>query len=186
MLSAWVDESGSNQALDPGAYLLAAVIAFDEHLDQLRNGMQLLKPKGAHKLHWHDDDDKRHRLVINAIASMSFEAVVVVRSAPGDRAEHSRRKCLERLLHEMHQIGCHQVTLESRGQADDTRDRKMLDHLRRQRLPAGAIRMDHEVGPKEPLLWIPDAVCGAVTRQRTGDPSFFWSIQTRTTVIECV
>jgi hypothetical protein len=184
VLSAWVDESGSNAAVDPGTYILSAVVAFDHDLDRVRDAMQRIKPKTAKKVHWHDDDDDRHHLVIDTIAALPIEAVVVIRTALGDRAEHSRRKCLDALLRELHGLGCPQVTLESRGRADDSRDREMLQFLRRSHTPAGAIRMDHQVGPKEPMLWIPDAVCGAITRHRTGDRVFFERIQARTQVID--
>jgi hypothetical protein len=47
---------------------------------------------------------------------------------------------------------------------------QMVQHLRRQLHPAGSVRVFHEVGPKQPLLWVADALCGAVTQDRCGNP----------------
>lgn len=45
---AWLDESGSNQAIDPGTYILSAVIGEAQHAADIRNTMRaLLVGKGA-------------------------------------------------------------------------------------------------------------------------------------------
>jgi trans-aconitate methyltransferase len=80
MLTAWGDESGSNAVRDPGTYILAAVLGFDEHLVDLRDAVERLRPRGALKLHWRDDSDTRHHMVLRALSKMSFESLVVVRS----------------------------------------------------------------------------------------------------------
>lgn len=173
MFTAWVDESGSNAALDPGVYMLAAAIAEPGALNDLRGAMQALKLPSQAKVHWHGDSPARHLIVTRTLAALPIESIVVVRVAASDGAERSRRKCLRELLCELHALGCTEVTLESRGPADDRRDMQILDVLRRSRHPAGGIRLYHEVGPKEPMLWIPDAVCGAVTQKRVGEGRYF-------------
>lgn len=52
------------------------------------------------------------------------------------------------------------MTLESRGRADDKRNRDALAAFRAKRAVSPRLRIDHLPGPAEPLLWIPDAVCG--------------------------
>lgn len=185
MLTAWGDESVSNTVRDPGTYILAVALTLNEHLDDLRDAVEKLRPRRAKKLHWHDDTDARHHTVLQGLATLPFESFVVIRSAPGDRLEHSRRKCLDLLLRELEQLGCAELTLESRGPADDQRDRQLLQTLRRARHPAGAIRLHHEAGPRQPLLWIADAVCGAVRRNRAGHSEFLGYIEDRTTIREC-
>lgn len=61
------------------------------------------------------------------------------------------------------------VVFESRGAADDQRDMKMVQSLRASRTITSGMRVDHVRGAQEPLLWLPDAVCGAVNGRLTGD-----------------
>lgn len=172
MLTAWGDESQSSRTLDPGTYILASAITLDRDLDAMRQAMGKLLSPGAKKVRWHDDRDVRHREVVDRIAGLPVEGFVVVRCVAGDRAERSRRKCLATMLAELQALGCSALTLESRGRADNQRDMEMARHLKRQRHPGAAVRLFHEVGPKEPLLWIADTLCGAVMAARCGRPEF--------------
>jgi len=60
----------------------------------------------------------------------------------------------------------------------------MLNALRGQRYLSTGIRLTHVVGRLEPMLWIPDAVCGAITSARTGDPDHRTALESRLTLIE--
>lgn len=185
---AWLDESRSNHELDPNTYLIAAAICFQEHVDDARALMAGLKKKAERKIHWRDDDDKRHLEMTQAIAGMeAVEHVVVVRSRPEDPADTSerrRRKCLERILFELTSMEVGHAILESRGPADDKRDMDMLGHLRRTRALPGKIYLDHTPGPLDPLLWVPDAVCGAVSESRWGEEIYLRELETRVTLHE--
>ncbi|WP_148043306.1 DUF3800 domain-containing protein [Flexivirga caeni] len=166
---AWLDESGSNSALDPNTYMLAAAICRAENVETARAAMSEASLKGQRKIHWRDDNDKRHRAVIEVVAGLQVEHLVVVRSRPtnsADSPERRRRKCLERILFELTSMDVGHAIMESRGPADDRRDRAMLDHLRRTRALPATIRLDHAPGPSDPMLWIADAVCGAVSESR--------------------
>ena len=171
-LRAWVDESGSDHVQDPGTYVLAAAIG--------RRG-----PRGSHS-----------RTGLPAAATRSEQVALARRGrTPArhhrerrrrlryrlrgrrthrrnqDRAERRRRKCLERLLLELERRVVTDVVLEFRGPADDRRDIHMLNALRGRRYVSTSIRLSHVIGRLEPMLWIPDAVCGAVTSSRTGNPA---------------
>ncbi len=87
-------------------------------------------------------------------------------------------------------LGCLDLTLESRGrQADkrdrqaDKRDREMLDALRA-RHQADGLRLNHTPGPADPVLWIADAVVGAVVASRTGQPRWCLRLEGTITVVE--
>lgn len=109
---------------------------------------------------------------------MPLRHLVVVRDGrPGERPERRRRHCLERLLYELDQLDVGTVTFESRGPRDDKRDRDMLDALRAQHAVSAGLRIEHAVGPHEAMLWVADAVCGAVVRFRTGDRGYLETIQ---------
>ncbi|MFV0460699.1 MAG: hypothetical protein ACK5MT_18225 [Actinomycetales bacterium] len=183
-LRAWVDESGSDRAQDPGTYVLAAAIGCSEDEPVIREQISRLRMPGQVKLHWRDENTKRRSTIAQAIAGYKLEHLVVVRAGRvDDRPERRRRKCLERLLYELEAKAVTDIALESRGPADDRRDIQMLNALRGQRYLSTAIRLTHVVGRLEPMLWIPDAVCGAVTSARTGDPGHRAALQPRLTLI---
>lgn len=122
-------------------------------------------------LHWYDDrGESRRRKIVEAVAQLGCQHIVVIRS--GDRttrSERRRRMCMKRLLWELEQLGVVRVCLEARERKQNSRDRQLLDQLRAGRELGGQLRMDHIPGPEEPLLWIPDAVAGAVVAARLGD-----------------
>jgi len=183
MMSAWGDESGSNARKDPGTYLMAAAILANEDVGTSRDAMsRLLLPRES-KVHWRDDQAARRRQVVNAVLELPVEGFVVVRqSMGGEPSERARRKCLDRLLPELEALGCSSLVLESRGAVQDRRDMAMIDALRRTRAVSSAIKVDHQPGPKDPLLWISDALCGAVVASRTGDPSYLQALASCTTI----
>lgn len=182
MLTAWGDESQSSRTLDPGTYILASAITLNDDLDTIRQAMSKLLMPGAKKVRWHDDRAARHREVVDRIAGLPVEGFVVVRCVAGDSGERSRRKCLEAMLTELQALGCSSYTLESRGRADNQRDMKMTRHLQRQKHPGAMVRLFHEAGPKEPLLWVADTLCGAVMMDRCGRPEFLDRLSRRVRV----
>ena len=175
---AWGDESGSDRRRDPGTYILGAAVADEDCLDDLRQAMLDLRlASSGPKLHWRDESPSRKHQIAERIAALPVEGFVVVRQgAVEERPERRRRKCLERLLREVTSLGCQHLTLESRGQADDRRDRHLVDQLRRNRRLSNEVKVLHTPGPREPALWLADALCGAVSNDRTGQPEFLKTI----------
>ncbi|MFT4189548.1 MAG: hypothetical protein QM621_13350 [Aeromicrobium sp.] len=172
-LFAFVDESQSDRVVDPGTYILAAAVCDEETSEEVQRVMRGLLLRGQRKLHWRDESEQRRHVVMRSCAKLAARHVIVVRSGHGDeRSEWQRRKCLESLLVELDQIGVRRVVFESRGRRDDQRDRDMLTFLRSQRRVSADVRVDHEVGRRQPMLWLPDTVCGAVVAQRVGQPVF--------------
>jgi hypothetical protein len=184
LFTAWLDESGSNQDVDPGTYILSAAICEEPYVDHARETMRkLLRTKGG-KLHWRDEDPSRQENISKTIASLKVEHLVVVRSdATTDHPERQRRLCVERMLPELVSLGVGTAIFESRGPHDDLRDHKTLDYLRRKRMLGGQLHIDHDVGPTEPMLWISDACCGAITQMRCGDQHCYGLIQAKLTLI---
>jgi hypothetical protein len=74
--------------------------------------------------------------------------------------------------------------MESRGAGLDRKDRDMVDAMRAARTLDGTLRLEHAPGPAEPMLWIADAVCGAVVASRTGDPAFLRRIERAVHLVE--
>ena len=59
-----------------------------------------------------------------------------------------------------------------------------LDPGKVTRIIATHLHLDHVGGPTEPMLWIADACCGAVTQFRCGDPAHYLVIQPKVTMLE--
>lgn len=170
--AAFLDESQSDRQRDPNSYLLAAAVCSPEVLAPARDAISALKLRGQVKLHWRSESDKRRRLIAEAVAGLPLDHLVVVRDGrPGERTERRRRHCLEQMLYELDQLKVATATFESRGPKDDRRDRQMLDALRTQHYVSAHLQITHMAGPREPMLWIADAVCGAVVQHRVGDSS---------------
>ena len=185
MPTAWGDESGSVADLDPGAFIFGAVIVLAEHVDSLRAAMRALQLTSEKKIHWHDDSAKRHLEVMESIAELPLEGLVVVRVGPTtDVPERRRRKCFEGFVPALQALDCTHLTLESRGAHLDRKDRDMLAALRSRKVVTSELRLDHVPGPVEPILWIADAVCGAYVGQRTRGEMYFEEIRRLTHVIE--
>ncbi|GAA4849195.1 hypothetical protein GCM10023221_30620 [Luteimicrobium xylanilyticum] len=183
MFSAWGDESGSVSSVDPGTYLMAAVVVEPPAVEELRDAMRPLLLPGQKKAHWRGDSDTRHDVVSAVVADLPLDAVVVVRCGPDrDRDERRRRKCFEVLAPLLADLGCTELTLESRGVRDDRRDRDMLDALRASRRLGPSMRLKHAPGPADPVLWIADAVCGAVVADRVGRGRWLRALERRTTI----
>jgi hypothetical protein len=121
---AWVDESGSDRAQDPGTYILAAVVLETILEDDVRKTMRSMRLPGQEKLHWRDEDARRRRKIATTVATVPAHNFVVVRSTPlvlPHDPERARRKCFERLIWELAQMGVDEAVFESRGKADDRR-----------------------------------------------------------------
>lgn len=181
--AAFVDESESDRRRDPDTYILAATVVAADAFDQVRRQMLALRIGKGGKVHWQNEDAQRQMKIITAISELPLEYVVVVRSClRQERGERRRRLCLEQLCYELDQMGVHQMILESRGRADDRRDLLALQGFRAQQVVSSSLRMYHEAGPVEPMLWVPDAVCGAVVADRTGTPDYLKKVESSCTI----
>ena len=170
MLTAWADESGSRPDLDPGTYLLAAVLCEEDDIANIRQTMDGLRI-GEPKVHWHGSSHERRGLLAKAVAQLPVTGFVVVHIDTDADDRRHRRKCMEFLLPHLAQMPCSTITFESRGQLDAS-DLATLQMLRSRRVVESTLRIEHAVGRVEPALWAADIVCGAVVQARIGNPEY--------------
>jgi hypothetical protein len=157
---------------------MSVVLADPCHAETIQEAMLGLRYGKTLKLHWRDEPPRRRRQIAETVATLPVAGLVVVRSDPqaADRLERRRRKCLEHLLPMLADMDVEQLTLESRGPADDAKDREMLQHLRRGKRLSRTLHLDHTPGPQDPALWAADALCGATVSHRTGDDSTYLEV----------
>ena len=170
VLTAWADESGSRPDLDPGAYLLAAVLCEDDDIADMRTTMEGLRI-GESKLHWHGSSEERRGELIETVSRLPVTGFVVVHVDRDANDRRHRRKCMEFLLPHLADMPCSTVTFESRGQLDAS-DLATLQMLRSRRVVESTLRIEHAVGRVEPALWAADIVCGAVVQARIGNRDY--------------
>jgi hypothetical protein len=168
VLTAWAGESGSRPDLDPGAYLLAAVLCEDDDVAEMRKTMEGLRI-GEPELHWHGTSAERRGDLIEAVSRLSVTGFVVVHIGRDADDRRHRRKCIEFLLPHLAHMPCSTITFESRGQLDLS-DLATLQMLRSRRVVESTLRIEHAVGRVEPALWAADIVCGAVVQAKDRKP----------------
>lgn len=170
MLTAWADESGSRPDLDPGAYMLAAVLCEDNDVAEMRKAMEGLRISEP-KVHWHGSSDSRRGDLIQAVAQLPVAGFVVAHVDADSNDRRHRRKCMEFLLPHLSHMPCSTITFESRGQLDAS-DLATMQMLRSRRVIESTLRIEHTVGRIEPALWAADIVCGAVVQARIGNSAY--------------
>jgi len=163
------DESSSRNSVDPDVYILGAALVNETDLNIAREIAFTLRVPGKTKPHWRDESIRRHDVVVDTIVKLPLRGLVVVRRGQAaERLERQRRKCFSVFVQELEARSCGVLTMESRGKSDDKRDEIMLRSMRAQQISA-QLRLEHEWGGANPMLWIADALCGAVVSARTGN-----------------
>ncbi|MFJ5305220.1 hypothetical protein [Streptomyces sp. NPDC088350] len=181
---AFMDESESDRKADPDTYLLAVTLVQPQTLDPTRATMLSLRAPGQRKLHWHSESSRRRAFVIERIAALDAQHLIVVRDGrPGEASERRRRKCLARTAWELDLRGVTRLIAESREARQNGRDMKTIAYLRSNGTIGSALRLFHEPGPREPLLWAADSVAGAYVAARTGTPGYFDTVRHAVEVI---
>lgn len=171
---AWVDESAHvpTPAHTAGVYLLAATIADPAECDSVRAELRELLFGKATRLHWREETPARQRQIACVVGQIAVTHTVVIGSPLNPRRpERARRKCMERLMHELTTLGVSTVYVETRTRRDNARDRLMLDVLRTSHAVTSNLRINFAQPDSEPMLWLPDVVAGAVGAHHRGGDS---------------
>lgn len=170
-LHAWVDESihMPGPEVPGGMYVLAAAIADATDCDRTRETLRGLVIGKQQRLHWGKEDASQREKITSATAASGLTNVVVIGASLDARnQERARRKCLERLLWELTPWKVSTVWLESRTTSLNRKDLKLVDAWRSQGKLPSTQRIEIGLPSTEPMLWIPDAVAGAVAAARKG------------------
>lgn len=80
-----------------------------------------------------------------------------------------RQICMGTLYPDLCVRGVTTIWQEARTPILDVRDSRMINALRGKRLLAATVRVKFAQPRKAPMLWVPDAVAGAVGCARIGD-----------------
>jgi hypothetical protein len=172
-LHAFVDESMRLRPNNQGTYLLAAVVCAPVACDPVREMLRSLRYRRQPRLHWNAEESPRKAKIAECIGSLHLAATVVIgMPLAKSKQERARAKCMEALLPEMQARGVSQVFLEARTPSLIRRDMRLVDAIRAKGLITPGIRVDTALPSQEPMLWLPDAVAGAVNAAREGQPEY--------------
>lgn len=168
---AFLDESSANRGDGRQEYLVCAAIIDEGACEAARENLRSLLLPGQVKFHWTDERSPRQRKIVACIVELGPMSVVVAHlDARQKKVERYRRKCLETLYLELIAMKVFDLTLESRSAGQDRGDLAHLVALRTRGLDP-TLRIEHMRGGDEPLLWIADAVLGAINSDFLGDGS---------------
>lgn len=175
MLSAaYADESYD---LNLGVYILTASIVDLRDAEEIRDTLRALK-RGGDKLHWSKEPHQRREEIAKTLGDLELLSVSVVARTPHLYAERARRKCMEALLPYVETVRADTVTLESRQHRNNRHDLDMVDACRRKRLISEGLHVTFALPGGEPLLWLPDIVCGAVLAAERADTRYLTQLKT--------
>jgi hypothetical protein len=158
---ALVDES--YRAASPGLFVLAAVtVPQNDDAEALRHALRSVAANNKNPFHWRHEAEPRRLAMLGLLSSARLVDVTVVAASPVQprRQERARGTRVRQLGWELNQLGVTRVVLESRG-VQDLADRRVLSGLQQAGWLPRSFAFTH--GSKaEPLLWMADAVAGAV------------------------
>ncbi|MBT2503433.1 DUF3800 domain-containing protein [Curtobacterium sp. ISL-83] len=159
MHRAYIDESEPGGGRDTTVYVLAAVVVRDAVRESARDEIRSATPRRMRKLHWYEALPSQRLSWLDLLRHAASVLVIRYEGAPC-RCERRRRRCLERLVHELELRDVHHVVLETRGSARDRDDRAMFNALRDRGI-GRLVRFEHHAASDEPLLALADIACGA-------------------------
>jgi hypothetical protein len=164
---AYVDESMRGSA--GGLYLVAAAVIVDAELDfARRQALGVLLPR-QHRFHWRNESEPQRDLMLKAIASLEYRALVYACHPAPRRQERARALCLEKMLWDFRDEGVDMVVFESREAHNDKKDAKNIAHAQRAGRAPDDFRYSFMRPQGEPLLWIADAIAGASSAHVAGE-----------------
>lgn len=99
-------------------------------------------------------------------------AVYACRPVSPRRQERARALCLHRLPWDATGLGITELVFESRQARNDQKDRQTILRAQKAGRAPAELTYPFERPSAEPLLWLPDAVAGAVAAGLTGDAGY--------------
>jgi hypothetical protein len=153
-------------------YILAAAIVAEDRCATVRDQLRPMVRRGQGQLHWRDEHQARREAIAKTLAMVGVDSVVVIGTMIETRKqERARRLLLGHLLGELDRRQVAALMLESRHPERDRHDLKAVGGFRNQRRVSRRLVVGHTRPVQEPLLWVPDAVAGAVGDDRVGQPT---------------
>ena len=164
--TAFVDESFRRCADGRRLFLLTAVVVPDDGQAAAERRLRRMVAPGQRRWHFRDESAaaRRRFIVVLAEPEMSgVQALTFCCWTPSQRkAEQARVRGLWSLLAELPNLGVNRLVIESRQEHNDRKDRREILGAQRAGVASPDLIYRHGQPKLEPLLWLPDAIAGAV------------------------
>jgi hypothetical protein len=159
-LKAYVDESAHVAA----GLCLVGVAVLDENAEyEVLTALLDALPNGATRLHWNKDSDAVRSKAVDILAEYTHHCRVYLSYFDDSkRSEKARETCLNHMFSDIGGRPYVEMILDQRTKHQDTRDLMLwTNHCKRLSLPNPPL-VRHDGTTTEPLLWLADALAGAV------------------------
>ena len=165
--TAYLDEAFS--AGPVGVYVVAVVLVPPARADGLRFDLRQLFGRRAQRFHWHQEKDPVRQTMLEFIADANLAAVSATSRLRDARVqERARALTLERVLWELRPMRVRHLVLESRQERNNQRDRRRILAAQSAGIAARDLTYEFGLPNSEPLLWVADALAGAVLAAEAG------------------
>jgi hypothetical protein len=165
-VTAYVDES--MRPGPGGLYLLAAVLVVPQEMGRAREAAQgLLSPRQP-RFHWHSETELQRRRMLERVAELGCVVLGYMCPAVTRRNDRPRALCLNRMLWDLRERGVHELVIESRQEHNDSKDRLTIMRAKKAGAAPAALTSAFARPVEEPLLWLADAMAGAIRAQHVG------------------
>jgi hypothetical protein len=157
-----------------GLYLVAVVVVADDDLDDMRHrARSVLRPRQP-RFHWRNEGEATRKAMLTRLVCNGPGLVLAYACRPlPKRHERARALCLERVTWDLKHNGTDHLVIESRERRNDTKDAATIERARRAGKASPALAYTFERPNKEPLLWLADAACGAISAHLAEDDSTY-------------
>lgn len=178
----YVDES-ARQGPEGVYYLVTAGVVVGADADNARRALAKLHPPQG-RFHWRQEGERGRVAMLEAMAELGVAAFVTWDYPIGNkRQEQARRRCLTTLLDDLRHEGVDKLVIERRHQALDNADRQTILDARHAGLAPPDLEYHFAAPHEEPLLWVPDAIAGAVGMHLAGNSTYYHRLHLGTVLV---
>lgn len=164
--TAFVDESFRRGREGHGYFFMGVAVVPDVAVAEVTRQLRGHLPAGLRRWHWRDEQPASRRRFLSLIADfvdldvMAFTCGQL--TANQRKSEQARVRCLWDLLGQLQVVGASTLVLESRQEHNDRKDRREVLSAQQASVAPEGLVYRHGRPREEPLLWVPDAVVGAM------------------------
>ena len=151
-----------------GVYVVAAVLLDDTKKASARRAASRIPPIRGRRFHWHNEDPRERFAMLAVVVQHAVGCLAYVATPARGRAQEAiRQGFLHRLVQDLARHQTIDLVVESRQHHNDQRDSSTLIRAR-QELSVD-LGYTHLTPADDPLLWMADAIAGAVLGQARKD-----------------
>lgn len=164
--TALVDESFRRGVDGRGYSLLAAAIVPDLASATIERELRDFVQPGQRRFHWRDERPEYREEFMALVAGLAPREVFALAycqvTVNQKKAQHARVRSIWALVDDLRQRDVGTLVFESRQERNDVQDRREIISAQKAGVAAANLVYRHGRPKEEPLLWLPDAVAGAV------------------------